>query len=226
MRSRAQPGRSTLRLVDGHQAQGSGVAGQDPGQPVADGPPGEVAGERAVHLQRQHHRRTPAGLSGTGRGVGTGPVDDRPVLAAGVPRQGDVGADRHGLADRREEGEVGVAVGIAVALRQVDALGRRPSAASTRRGTRRPAVRRRGSRCRCRGRRRPRSAASMWSKRGAIGRVSGRIAPVIRIVVCPAARCSRMRRTAPGASRDSTWSVSTSSTTASRSSRRAPAYSR
>ena len=54
-----------LGLVDGDQAQGSGVAGQDPGQPVADGPPGQVAGERAVHLQRQHHRAYCRGIDGT-----------------------------------------------------------------------------------------------------------------------------------------------------------------
>ena len=52
-----------------------------------------------------------------------------------------------------------------------------------------------------------RSAASMWSNSGSSGRVSGRIAPVISTVWWPAARCSRIRRTASGESRERTWSV-------------------
>ena len=220
------PGRSTLRLVDGHQAQGSGVAGEDPGQPVADGPPGQVAGERAVHLQRQHHRRTPAGLRGRDGGVGAGPVDDRPVLAPGMPRQRHVGAHRDRSARPRR-----AAAGRSGCRRSRSCSpGRCPRSAAQCRihaardsptsgdAARKPVQMPRSSAAR--------SAASMWSKSGAIGRVSGRIAPVMRTVVWPAARCSRMRRTAAGASRDRTWSVSTSSTTLSRSASRAPAYSR
>ena len=92
------------------------------------------------------------------------------------------------------------------------------------RGPRLPHQRRarRGSRCRRRGRRRPARRPRCGRTAARSGRVSGRIAPVISTVRWPAARCSRIRRTASGESRDSTWSVRCSSAIASRSASRAP----
>ena len=154
------------------------------------------------------------------------PVDDVPAQPPGVPEQRDVrAAPRPGCRPPR------AAAGRSSCRRSRTTppgrcRWRRPTSASTRPGTRRPAARTARKPVHRPRSSTPSSAASMWSNSGASGRVSGRIAPVIRIVGCPAARCSRTRRTAAGASRASTWSVRNASTTSSRSLSRAPSYSR
>ncbi len=153
-----------------------------PGSRPPTRPAGHVAGQRAVHLQRQHHRRTPAGVERPGGGVGAGPVDDVPPAPPGVPEERDVGPDGDRVAHRGEQRQVGVAVGVAVGRRPGRCRWSRPTARShaardsptSGDAARKPVQTPRSSTAR--------SAASMWSNSGASGRVSGRIAPVISTV--------------------------------------------
>ena len=226
-RSRAQPGPVDLRRVDGDQPQRRGVPGQDAGHPARPSP----CRPRCAAATGTSPARASSGATSRGRACDRRPDELAqstivPARPAGVPEE----------RSRRAARRPGC---------------RRPPAAAGRSGSRR---RRTTPSCRCRAsaaydriqaaRDSPtsgdearwpvhtprsstaRSAASMWSKSGRSGRVSGRIAPVISTVRWPAARCSRIRRTAAGDSRDRTWSVRCSSATASRSASRAPSYSR
>ncbi len=103
--------------------------------------------------------------------------------AFGGPHQRDVRADRDRLADRGQHRQIGVAVGVGEALAQIDAV--QSGVVVQPGGPRLPDQRRPGQDSRCSGpwRRRPDRRPRSRRTAARSGRVSGRMQPVIRIVV-------------------------------------------
>ena len=123
----------------------------------------------------------PGGIEAPGRARGARQVRHVPMGSPRMAIQRHIGTDRDGVADRFEQRQVGVGVGVAEGCGHVDAVlcGVRPHPGRPGLSTRGevaswPVHAPRSSTAR--------SAASMWSKRGRSGRVSGRIAPVMSTV--------------------------------------------
>ena len=227
VRSRAQPGLADRRLVDRDQAQRRDRdRTAHPGS--AHRPPSRRRGGAATGTSRARAscRRHLPGRACARR---YSPLDQSTIgqlLFLACRNSVMSGCTATGFPTAAQHRQVGVRVGVGEAACQVDVRGRRRRPAARRRGTpppaaaltRKPVQTPRSSTAS--------SAASMWSNSGASGRVSGRDRAGDQHRRWPAARCSRMRRTAAGDSRASTWEVRTRSAISSRSSSRAPAYSR
>ena len=112
-RPQPRPARAVhARLVDRDHAQRCDRAGQDSGDrgrrrpsPPRDGAP---TGTSRVQASCALTCRS----EGASDGARARPVDDRPVALLRVPEQGDVGLHGDRVADRREQRQVGVRVGV------------------------------------------------------------------------------------------------------------------
>ena len=126
------------------------------------------------------------------------PVLDQPAALAGDRRQPRLGVDRDGEADGLEHRQVAGRVGVGDRLFQLQTLRPRSSRPGSGRGSRRWAAPSTGGRCTCRRACTVISAAMISSNSGRRPCTAKSSAPVIRIVRCPSARCSRTRRMPAG----------------------------
>ncbi len=91
-----------------------------PRLPVSSVRTAEAVSCRRLGVRRADERRSGAGAGAAGR---LGPVLDQPAALAGDRGEAGLGVDRHGEADRLEQGQVGRRVGVRDALVEVEALG-------------------------------------------------------------------------------------------------------